>query len=219
VENKKKMAILSPEAGYSTAVAASFRDEFIRLGGKLVVDVTYSSNTYDLNPQVSKIQQKLKDIEGLYIPLTDKRDAPVVLSQLELHNINLQVYGNQDWLSAKGFESSSNLSNQLTFTSDYFIDYEDAGYLDLNRNFHLKTGLDATRYVLYGYDAAEYVLNSMPEGRPGRSEIKKALESGNIYKGFHNNIIFDSERINRFLNVIRYKDGKFQLIDKFKTGD
>jgi branched-chain amino acid transport system substrate-binding protein len=219
VEDKKKMAMLSPEAGYSVAVASAFKDEFKRLGGKLIVDVSYSSKTFDLTSQVSKIQQKIKDIEGLYIPLTDKGDAPVVLSQLEQNNIDLKLYGNQDWLSAKGFESSSNLSNQLTFTSDYFIDYEDADYQDLNRKFHLKAGMDANRDVLYGYDAAEYVLKSLPEGRPGRSEIKKALESGIVYKGIHNNIIFDSERINRFLNVIRYKDGKFQLIDKFKTGE
>jgi hypothetical protein len=79
--------------------------------------------------------------------------------------------------------------------------------------------MDANRNILYGYDAAEYVLNSMPEGRPGRSELKKAMESGVTYKGIHNNIIFDSDRVNRSLNVIRYKDGKFELIDKFKTGD
>jgi len=219
VENKKKMAILSPEAGYSTAVASSFRDEFKRLGGKLVVDVSYSSKTYDLNPQVTKIQQKMKDIEGLYIPLTDKADAPVVLSQLELHNINIKIYGNQDWLSAKGFESSTNLSNQLTFTSDYFLDYEDTSYQLLNRKFHQLTGFDVNRNVLYGFDAAEYILASMPGGKPARNEIKKAMESNIVYKGIHNNIIFDSDRVNRFLNVIRYKDGKFQLIDKFKTGD
>ena len=219
VENKKKMAILSPDAGYSIAVASAFRDEFKKLGGKLIVDVSYSSKTYDLTPQVSKIQQKIKDVEGLYIPLTDKGDAPVVLSQLEQHNINLKLYGNQDWLLAKGFESSTNLSNQLTFTSDYFIDYEDTSYQELNKSFHLSTGMDANRNVLYGYDAAGYVLKSMPDGRPGRNEIKKAMESGIVYKGIHNNIIFDSERINRFLNIIRYKDGKFELIDKFKTGD
>ncbi len=219
VENKKRMAILSPEAGYSTAVASAFRDEFKRLGGKLDVDVSYSSKTYDLTTQISKIQQKIKDIEGLYIPLTDKGDAPVILSQLELHNINLKLYGNQDWLSAKGFESSSNLSNQLTFTSDYFIDYEDTIYQELNKNFHRKTGIDASRYVLYGFDATQYALNSVKEGRPVRSDLKKTMESSIIYKGFHNNIIFDSTRVNRFLNVIRYKDGRFELIDKFKTGD
>ena len=219
VENKKKMAILSPEAGYSIAVANAFRDEFKRLGGKLVVDVLYSSKTYDLTPQIAKIQQKIKDIEGLFIPLTDKADAPVVLSQLEQHNINLKLYGNQDWLSAKGFESSSNLSNQLTFTSDYFIDYADTSYESLNRQFQQRTGTDANRNVLYGYDATEYVLKSLPDGRPGRSELKNALESGIVYKGMHNNLIFDSERVNKFLNIIRYRDGKFQLIDKFKTGD
>ena len=219
VENKKKMAMLSPESGYFVAIASSFRDEFKRLGGKLIVDVTYPAKTIDLSAQISKIQAKLKDIEGLFVPLSDKGDATVVLSQLEQHKINLKLYGNQDWLSAKGFESSSNLSNQLTFTSDYFIDYEDPLYQELNKQFHLKTGSDANRNVLYGYDAAVFVLNSLKEGRPSRSDLKKTMEAGLTFKGVHNNIIFDADRINKSLNVIRYKDGKFQLIDKFTTGE
>jgi branched-chain amino acid transport system substrate-binding protein len=219
VENKKKMAILKPEEGYSTSVANAFKNEFTRLGGKIILEVTYSNNSYDLSPQISKIQARTKDIEGLYVPLTDKADASVILSQLEQQGINLTLYGNQDWLSAKGFESSSTLSNQLIFTSDYFIDYDDFNYQAFNKTFHQKTGLDATRNVLYGYDAAKFVLASFHRDDPDRTELKTAMESGIVYGGYHNNISFDSGRVNKFLNIIRYRDGKFQLIDKFRIGE
>src|ERR1035437_8987381 len=144
VENKKKMAILSPDDGYSSSVANAFKNEFTRLGGKIILEVTYSSNSYDLNSQISKIQVRIKEIEGLYVPLSDKAEASVILSQLEQQGINLTLYGNQDWLLAKGFESSSTLSNQLIFTSDYFIDYDDFNYQAFNKAFHQKTGMDAT---------------------------------------------------------------------------
>ena len=219
VENKKKMAILSPAEGNSTSVADAFKNEFIRLGGKIVVEAAYSGNSTDMGSQISKIQSKIKNIEGLYIPLTEKTDVSVILSQLEQQGINLTLYGNQEWLTAKGFESSSTLSNQLIFTSDYFIDYDDINYQQFNKAFHQKTGKDATRNVLYGYDAAEYVLVSFLGDDISRSALKLVLESGILIKGYHNNISFDSTRVNKFLNIIRYRDGKFQLVDKFKIGE
>jgi branched-chain amino acid transport system substrate-binding protein len=218
VENKKKMAVLSPEGGYSTTVSTAFKNEFTRLGGKIIIDLTYPANSYDLSPQISKLQ-KAKDVQGIYVPLTDKSDASVVLSQLEQHGINIPLYGNQDWLSAKGFESSSTLSNQLIFTSDYFIDYDDPAYQDFNKSFYQKTHMDVTRNVLYGYDAAKFVLDSFHNDDPDRSVLKTEMESGSVYKGFHNNISFGRDRVNKFLNIIRYRDGKFQLVDKFKIGE
>ena len=218
VENKKKLAILSPDSGYSTTLSTAFKNEFVSLGGKIIIDLTYSGNSYDLSPQISKLQEA-KDIQGIYVPLTDKSDASVVLSQLEQHGINTRLYGNQDWLSAKGFESSSTLSNQLIFTSDYFIDYDDPDYQAFNKSFYQKTHMDVTRNVLYGYDAAKFVLDSFHNDNPDRTQLKTVMESGMIYKGFHNNISFDSGRVNKFLNIIRYRDGKFQLVDKFKIGE
>jgi len=219
VENKKKMAILSPEEGYSSLVANAFRNEFIRLGGKIIIEVTYSSNSYDLSSQISKIQARTKEIQGLYVPLTDKADASVILSQLEQQGINITLYGNQEWLSAKGFESSTTLSNQLIFTSDYFIDYDDPNFQEFNKTFYQKTHVDVNRNVLYGYDAAKFLLAAFYGEEPDRTKLKTAMESGIVYKGYHNNISFDSERVNKFLNIIRYRDGKFQLVDKFRIGE
>jgi branched-chain amino acid transport system substrate-binding protein len=219
VGNKKKIGILSTEEGYSSSVVNVFKDEFTRLGGKIIIEVTYSSKSYDLSSQVSKIQTKIKNLEGLYVPLTDKSEASIILSQLEQQGINLNLYGNQDWLIAKGFESSSNLSNRLIFTSDYFIDYDNPDYQAFNKTFYQKTHMDVTRNVLYGYDAAKFVLTSFYGDDPDRSTLKTAMESGRVYNGYHNNISFDSERINKFLNIIRYTDGEFQLVDKFKIGE
>jgi len=53
---------------------------------------------------------------------------------------------------------------------------------------------------------------------PNSENIKTKMESGIISSGFHNNIAFDDQRVNKFLNIVRYKDGRFELIDKFKAG-
>ena len=50
-----------------------------------------------------------------------------------------------------------------------------------------------------------------------RENIKAKMQTGISVNGFHNNISFDQNRVNLFLNIVRYKDGVFELVDKFKA--
>ncbi len=52
-----------------------------------------------------------------------------------------------------------------------------------------------------------------------RINIRNKMISGITSAGYHNNIAFDESRTNRFLNIVRYKDGVFQLVDKFRLGN
>lgn len=218
VENKRDMAILNSDESYANVLANSFQKEFEKLGGKILVRQTFTPGTMDFSRQISNIARDSSKLQGIYLPLTDNSDVPSILSQFLSANLEMNIYGNQDWLVAKGFESFSALSNRLIFSSDYFMDYSDSTFQKFSNGFVNQTGLDVSRNVLYGYDITKYILNILAEQNIGRSSLKAKIESGTIFRGFHNDICFDSKRINEFLNIIRYKDGKFELIDKFKLG-
>jgi hypothetical protein len=132
--------------------------------------------------------------------------------------LNLEIYGNQDWFLGKGFESSSELSNKLTFDSDYFIDFNDAEFKLFSESFKKTAGMEINRNILYGYDTAKYILTVIRNIDPTRKNIKYKMESGINVTGFHNNISFDYDRTNKFINIVRYNDGVFQLVDKFRAG-
>ena len=216
VENKRFMAVLNAIDGYSPLLAATFSDEFERLGGTITIKATYKSNSFSLSEPILKIAAA-DTLEGIYIPLTDKIDVTAILSQLGQDSIYYPIYGNQDWFSAKGFESAPELSNMLTFSSDYFIDFSDEDYNVFSDKYLEITGKDPNRNVLYGYDTAKFLLTIMRNIAPGRANIKNKIISGIMSKGFHNNISFDENRMNRFLNIVRYKDGIFKLIEKFRS--
>jgi branched-chain amino acid transport system substrate-binding protein len=218
VENKTLMGVLNAIDGYSPLLAATFIEEFEKLGGTIKVKATYKSNSYSLSDQIFKIAS-VETIQGLYIPLADKNDAAAILSQMGQDSLYIPIYGNQDWFSAKGFESAPGLSNMLTFSSDYFIDFSDRDYQRFNENFSNIVGSDPGRNVLYGYDLAKYLLTVMRNSAPNREGIKRSILSGIVSNGFHNNITFDESRINRFINIVRYKDGVFELIEKFRSSD
>jgi branched-chain amino acid transport system substrate-binding protein len=219
VENKRNISILNAIEGYSPLLAATFATEFEKLGGQILVRETYSSKSFQLDEPVSRIAADSTELEGIYIPLADKIDAPAILSQLVQNELNLTIYGNQDWLIAKGFETSTELSNKITFSSDYFIEFDSDDFQIFNERFANITGKDVNRNVLYGYDTAKYLLTVMRNINNNRINIRNKMISGLTSAGYHNNLAFDETRINRFLNIVRYKDGVFQLVDKFRSSN
>ena len=219
VTGKRKISILNAIQGYSPLLASIFAEEFQKLGGEIVKNRTYNSGSFDLNNPVSSIASDSLILDGIYVPLSSKNDAAPLLSQMVQYNINTSIFGNQDWFYAKGFETSSVLSDQLSFTSDFYIDYNDTSFNSFSHVFTEETGTDINRNVLYGYDTAEYLLTLIDAGADTRSSLISSMESGIEVKGYHNNIAFGKEHINRFLNIVRYSDGKFELVDRFKAGE
>ncbi|MDY0083490.1 MAG: ABC transporter substrate-binding protein, partial [Ignavibacteriaceae bacterium] len=219
VENKRRLAVLNSIDGYSPLLAASFIREFEKLGGTINAKETFRSKSFDLSEQFAKISLLASEIEGIYAPISDASDAGTILSQMVQNGLNINLYGNQDWFLGKGFESSSTLSNRLTFDSDYFIDYNNPELKDFSADFKKVTGLEVNRNVLYGYDAAKYLLTVMRNINPTRKNIRYKMESGISVNGFHNDISFSSQRNNKYNNIIRYKDGIFELVEKYLSAD
>ena len=219
VTGKRKISVLNSIQGYSPLLASIFVEEFQKLGGEIIKNRTYNSGSFDLNTPVSDIASDSLILEGIYVPLSNKIDAAPLLSQMVQYDINTSIFGNQDWFYAKGFETSSVLSDQLSFTSDFYIDYNDTSFNSFSHDFTEETGTDINRNVLYGYDTAEYLLTLINAGADTRLSLISSMESGIEVKGYHNNIAFGKEHINRFLNIVRYSDGKFELVDRFKAGE
>ena len=219
VGNKRKIAVLNAIDGYSPILSSSFTQEFEKLGGRIVLRESYKSGSLDLKEQIKKLSESLNLSEGIYIPLADRSDIPVIVSFLSQINLNIPVYGDQDWMSTSDLESASFLDNNLIFCSDYFLKFSDEDYQIFSKNFYSKINLDVNRNILYGYDTMKYLLTIMRNSFSGGDALKQKMISGISSVGFHNNICFDSNRINRYMNIVRYSSGKFELIDKFKLNN
>jgi hypothetical protein len=212
--------VLYSTDGYSPLLASTFMNESNKIGGEIFASGSYKSNSFLLNEPVSQIAAYQDTLQGIYIPLADKIDVPAIFSQLvQQDTIGTRIFGNQDWFYAKGFESAPAFSENLTFTSDYFINYSDSNFIHFSRNFFNTTNIDPNRNVLYGYDTAKYLLDIFEKSGNSRYAVKRRMESGITIKGFHNNISFNKDHINKYLNIVRYKNGRFQLVEKFQASN
>jgi branched-chain amino acid transport system substrate-binding protein len=216
VENKRTVSVLNSINGYSPLLAANFIEEFERLGGKVLRRESFRDSTTDFSVQLSNIYSDSLITEGIYIPLSDNSVTPFIFSELIKYYTKIPMYGNQDWFTAKGFETAPEISNKLVFTSDYFVEFNSEEYFNFNEQFIALTGKDVNRNAFYGYDAAKFLLTAIRNSEYGRENLKSKMISGMISSGLHNNISFDGRGVNRYLNLVRYKVGVFELVDKFR---
>lgn len=216
VENKRIVSVINSIEGYSPILAGSFTEEFESLGGKVLKRESFKDDYTDFSGLISKIFNDSLTIEGLYIPLSDNSVTPFIFSELIKYGMKIPLYGNQDWFTAKGFETAPEISNNLVFESDYFVDFSTDAYKNFNEQFNSITGKDVNRNVLYGYDAAKFLLTVLRNSELNRKNLVNKMISGMVSSGLHNNISFDERRVNNFLNIVRYKNGVFELVDKFR---
>jgi hypothetical protein len=216
IENKRTVSILNSIDGYSPLLSASFAEEFEGLGGKILKRESFSNSSTNFDEQLSRIYSDSLILDGIYIPLSDNSITPFLLSGMTKYKMQIPVYGNQDWFTAKGFETAPEISNNLVFESDYFIDFASEEYQNFNTQFVSLSGKEVNRNVFYGYDAAKFLLTAIRNSEGGREGLRAKMISGMTSSGLHNNVSFDERRINKFLNIVRYQDGVFQLIDKFR---
>jgi len=217
VENKKKMVVISSLEGYSKNLAESFMREFSKLGGKIVKKFNYSNKEPQIDSVFEYLKKKSKDYEGIYIPLSSDNLVSYFLSGFLTNEINANIYGNQDWLNSKGLEKHSELNNRFIVSSDYFIDYQSEEFSQFNKRFTEKTQIEVNRNVLYGYDAAKYLLGIFSMSQNGKSLQDLLGDDKLTVSGLHNSIGLDSGRANRYQNIIRFKNNVFELIDRFRT--
>jgi len=216
VENKRIISVINSIEGYSPILAASFTTEFENLGGRILRRESFKDDYTDFSEPIAKIYSDSLIIEGVYIPLSDNSVTPFIFSEMIKYGVKIPLYGNQDWFTAKGFETAAEISNNLVFESDYFVDFNSDAYKNFSDQFISITGKDVNRNVLYGYDAAKYVLTVLRNTEPKRKSLIDKMISGMVSSGLRNNISFDERRINKFLNIVRYRDGVFELVDKFR---
>jgi branched-chain amino acid transport system substrate-binding protein len=216
VENKRIVSVINSIEGYSPILAGSFTEEFEKLGGKVLKKESFRDDYTDFSGPISKIFNDSLTIEGLYIPLSDNSVTPLIFSELSKYGMKIPLYGNQDWFTAKGFETAPEISNNLVFESDNFVDFNSEIYKNFNEQYNAITGKDVSRNVLYGYDAAKFLLTALRNSGLSRKNLVDKMISGMVGNGLHNNISFDERRVNKFLNIVRYKNGVFELVDKFR---
>ncbi len=209
-DQKRKIAVVYNDDPISSFTASGFIKEFVKLGGS-VVEMKYKNEKSDMLTVLSPLTGQASDRDGIFLPIPGKTYVTPIFSALTRMQTSLSLYGNQEWISAPGLETSSDLSSLLTIASDYYIDYSDTNFAALNKKFFEASGYEINKNVCFGYGSAAVVvsgINGLKKGMPLSDKI-----ANEELRGLQNKYSFNTRRINTNINIIKMVNGKYYLLD------
>lgn len=215
-EGKRRIAVVYQDQTYAMLAAFSFRKEFERLGGKVTLFEPVSSSGSEIQSITANLSiQVSAGTEGLFFPLADKKFISVMNNAFSRANLKTNMYGNQDWFSIKELALNQSLVENLVISSDYFIEYASPAYLEFSKQFYELTGEEPLRAHFYGYDLLAGLLPLIEKNR--EANLTDVLIKETNFDGFHNSVSFGEGRTNRYMIFFKYKNGGFELIDRFRV--
>lgn len=214
VEGKYSLAVVYSEYGNGKSQADDFITEFTKLGGKVVTTLVYPSTNDGITQELQPLASRKSEIDGIYAPVSERKMIPHLLSGLVNNGLIMPVFGNQEFFQARGIDAAPELEGMVHFTSDHFIDVQDNLYLDLNRDFFGQNGTMFLRNNIFGYESANLITSAVTGTG---TTLFQALTDGTEKKGIMKHFFIDSRRTNRFMNILRYRDGVYERIDVFRA--
>lgn len=113
----RKVAILRDvKSDYSVGLSDFFRDTFVRMGGEIVADVSYSGQDVDFKAQLTQIRTKKP--EGIFIP-GYYTEVGLIAQQARQLGIKAPLLGGDGWDSPKLFEIGKDAIKGGYFSNHY----------------------------------------------------------------------------------------------------
>ncbi|MBD3410911.1 MAG: ABC transporter substrate-binding protein, partial [Ignavibacteriales bacterium] len=212
METTRAVAFAADE-GYSAELSRAFVDEFARLGGTICAEGVYPEDSMNVSPHAAELSGALDTTQAVFAPISDVRKTSPILSALSLRWFGKRpgqtLLANTDWMDGKGFEIAPAIMDSVVLVSDYFIDEDDPEVRDLKRRFRETTGVTMGRAAFYGYDATQCLLEAIGARGASRASVRRGLTSGVRFRGVHNDLDFNPERVNQCVNIVVYREGLF----------
>lgn len=143
---------------YSIALAQYFTEEFVKQGGKVLVEQSYSSNDQDFRAQLTAI--KAKSPQAIVVP-GYYTEVGLIGRQARELGIKAPILGGDGWESEKLLEIGGDALNGCYYTNHWSLDQPDARLQAFLATYRGKFKGDPDAIGGLAYDAASVLFRSM----------------------------------------------------------
>ncbi|MDX1932910.1 MAG: ABC transporter substrate-binding protein [Capsulimonadales bacterium] len=191
----KKVAILRNQSeDYSVGLANVFAQEFPKLGGQIIADVSYSGNDSDFRSQLGQV----KGAEALFVP-GYYNDVGTIARQARELGIKAPLLGCDGWDSpdlVKGAGGPGGALEGSFFSNHYSKDDASPRVQNFVKAFKTEyNGKTPSGLAALGYDAMMILADAIRRANSiERAKIKDELSKTRDFKGVTGDITIDSER-------------------------
>jgi branched-chain amino acid transport system substrate-binding protein len=198
---------------YSVGLADFFRDEFIRHGGQILTDVSYSEGDIDFKAQLTTIRGTRPDV--VFVP-GYYTEVGLIARQARELGITVPLLGGDGWDSPRTLEIGGAAVNGCYFSNHYAADDPNPIVQKFIERFRAKYSEVPDAMAVLGYDAAQVLADAIR--RAGTTEGKKlrdAIAATRDFPGVSGKITIDEQRnARKSIVVLKIDAGKVQFFQK-----
>ncbi len=205
----KKVAIFRDvKSDYSVGLSDFFKEAFLKAGGEVVVDQSYSSGEVDFNSQLTSIRAKKPDV--IFLP-GYYTEVGLIAKQARKLGIKAAILGGDGWDSEKLYEIGGKSLNNSYFSNHYSQDDQTPAVQSFIATYKKAYNKIPDGLGALGYDAARVLFAAMETTKTGSTaEVQGALAKTKDFQGVTGKITMDEMRnATKSAVVLEVKDGKF----------
>ncbi|MEP0546247.1 MAG: ABC transporter substrate-binding protein [Rhodothermales bacterium] len=214
----RRVGVIARVGTFGTTMAASFQDEFERLGGTVpFVELLPNEGAWFRLPEI--LGDSLEMVDALYLPVSGAKAPDAAAGALrgldqmlpEGERGRIRVFGNTEWGQ---LDASRQRASQYgtAFTSDFHVDERGAAASAFVERYRTLAGVAPDRLAYAGYDITKMALAQLGERRSEES-LAETMRGARPYEGLGHRIYFGGGSVNEAMFILGFRDGRLVVIE------
>jgi len=184
--------LVDKKTDYSIGLAQFFRKEYEAMGGKIVIEQSYSGGDTEFRPQLTAIKTtapKMIFIPGFYTEV-----GQIAIQARDL-GINVPLLGGDGWDSPTVIEIGGKAIDGSYFSDHYFVGDPRPLVQDFVKKIRERYGKNPEANASLGYDALQILARAVREsGSLDRKAIRDRIAATKDYQGVSGTITMGPNR-------------------------
>ncbi|MCE9542346.1 MAG: ABC transporter substrate-binding protein [Verrucomicrobia bacterium] len=208
-----KVAVLvDVSKDYSLGLAKSFKTEFIKEGGTITGEQSYSGGDKDFSAQLTAI--KANNPEVVFLPAY-YTEAPLIIRQARQLGITVPFIGGDGWDSTELIGVGGSSVEGCYFSNHFSSQSTEPQVVAFVSAYRKKYNEDPDAMVALGYDALRILADAMKRaGTTDPAKVNAAITTTKDFPGVTGKITLDEHRNpNKPAVILQVKNGKFAYVE------
>jgi branched-chain amino acid transport system substrate-binding protein len=210
---EKVFTLIDVKQDYSVDLSKFFKDEFSKLGGKIVGEQSYSTGDTDFRAQLTSIRAAQPDVvcvPGYY------QEVALIVKQGRQIGLNMPFVGCDGWADQALVAIGGKAVDGCYFTNHFSPDDPTPIVKEFVARYQEKYGAPPDTFAALGYDAARLLADAIKRaGSPDSKALRDALAETAGFGGVTGQISFDANRnASKPGLIVRVKGGRFEIEEK-----
>ncbi len=207
----KKAAILTDEKqDYSKGLAQYFKENFVKAGGEIVKEQSYSSGDKDFRAQLTSIKSTKPDV--IFLP-GYYNEVALIGKQARQFGIKVPMMGGDGWEGDSLLKIAGNSLDGCFFSTHFSADNQDPAVQAFIAHYKAKYGSVPDCQAALGYDTVKLLAQAITKaGSTDPKAIRDAVAAIKDFNGVTGKISLDANRNASKPAVIQtIGEGKFKF--------